>query len=258
MSWSIKLFTLGGTAVRMHLTFLLLLAWIAATEWQRGGPQNAAHGVLFILVLFACVVLHEFGHIWAARRYGIRTADVTLLPIGGVASMERMPEKPSQEIAVALAGPAVNAAIAFVLLAVLWLDATPLSFGAFQESFLAQVAAANVVLLVFNLIPAFPMDGGRVLRAVLAIWLGFGPATQVAARIGQGLALVFAALGFIMGNPMLVLIALFIFAAAGGEARYVKARETADAQPAANATVESGPWGDVRPLDPSGAGGDQR
>jgi Zn-dependent protease len=258
MSWSIKLFTLGGTAVRMHLTFLLLLAWIAATEWQRGGPQNAAHGVLFILVLFACVVLHEFGHIWAARRYGIRTADVTLLPIGGVASMERMPEKPSQEIAVALAGPAVNAAIAFVLLAVLWLDATPLSFGAFQESFLAQVAAANVVLLVFNLIPAFPMDGGRVLRAVLAIWLGFGPATQVAARIGQGLALVFAALGFIMGNPMLVLIALFIFAAAGGEARYVEARETADAQPAAIATVESGPWGDVRPLDPSGAGGDQR
>ncbi|HSS82244.1 MAG TPA: site-2 protease family protein, partial [Reyranella sp.] len=168
MSWSIKLFTLGGTAVRMHLTFLLLLAWIAATEWQRGGPQNAAHGVLFILVLFACVVLHEFGHIWAARRYGIRTADVTLLPIGGVASMERMPEKPSQEIAVALAGPAVNAAIAFVLLVVLWLDATQLSFGAFQESFLAQVAAANVVLLVFNLIPAFPKDGGRVLRAVLA------------------------------------------------------------------------------------------
>jgi Zn-dependent protease len=169
MSWSIKLFTLGGTTVRMHLTFPVLLAWIAATEWQRGGSQNAAYGVLFILVLFACVVLHEFGHIWAARRYGIRTADVTLLPIGGVASMERMPEKPSQEIAVALAGPAVNAAIAFVLLGVLRLDATPLSFGAFQVSFLAQVAAANVVLLVFNLIPAFPMDGGRALRAVLAI-----------------------------------------------------------------------------------------
>ena len=176
MSWSIKLFTLGGTAVRMHLTFLLLLAWIAATEWQRGGPQNAAHGVLFILVLFACVVLHEFGHIWAARRYGIRTADVTLLPIGGVASMERMPEKPSQEIAVAIAGPAVNAAIAFVLLVLLRLDATPLSFGAFQESFLAQVAAANVVLLVFNLIPAFPMDGGRVLRGragdLARLWAG--------------------------------------------------------------------------------------
>src|SRR4029079_16783492 len=178
MSWSIKLFTVGGNAVRMHLTFLLLVAWIAIMEWRQGTPQDAARGVLFILVLFTCVVLHEFGHIWAARRYGIRTPDVTLLPIGGVASMERMPEKPSQEIAVALAGPAVNAAIAFVLLAVLWLDATPLSFGAFQESFLAQVAAANVVLLIFNLIPAFPMDGGRVLRAVLAIWLGYGPATQ--------------------------------------------------------------------------------
>ena len=201
MSWSINLFTLGGTAVRMHLTFLLLLAWIAATEWQRGGPQNAAHGVLFILVLFACVVLHEFGHIWAARRYGIRTADVTLLPIGGVASMERMPEKPSQEIAVAIAGPAVNAAIAFVLLVLLRLHATPLSFGAFQESFLAQVAAANVVLLVFNLIPAFPMDGGRVLRAVLAIWLGYGPATQVAAAHRAGARARVCRFGLHHGQP---------------------------------------------------------
>ena len=96
MSWSIKLFTVGGTAVRMHLTFLLLIAWIAIMEWRQGTPQDAARGVLFILVLFACVVLHEFGHILAARRYGIRTPDVTLLPIGGVASLERMPEKPSQ------------------------------------------------------------------------------------------------------------------------------------------------------------------
>jgi Zn-dependent protease len=257
MSWSIKLFTLGGTAVRMHLTFPLLLAWIAAIEWQRGGPQEAARGVLFILVLFACVVLHEFGHIWAARRYGIRTPDVTLLPIGGVASMERMPEKPSQEIAVALAGPAVNAVIAFVILVVLRLDPIQMSLDAFQESFLAQIAAANVVLLVFNLIPAFPMDGGRVLRAVLAIWLGYGRATQVAARIGQALALVLAAFGF-MGNPLLVLIALFIFVAAGGEARYVKAREMAGGQPVAGAVAEAGPWGEASRRDASGAGGDQR
>ncbi|MES1180134.1 MAG: site-2 protease family protein, partial [Hyphomicrobium sp.] len=137
MSWSIKLFTLGGTAVRMHLTFLLLLAWIALIEWQRGTPEDALRGVLFILVLFACVVLHEFGHIWAARRYGIFTPDVTLLPIGGVASMERMPEKPGQEIVVALAGPAVNAVIAFVLIVVLRLDASQLSFEALQGSFLA-------------------------------------------------------------------------------------------------------------------------
>src|SRR5215813_3122630 len=115
MGWSIKLFDVGGTAVRIHLTFFLLLAWIAAIHWSRGGAPEAVDGVLFIIALFACVVLHEFGHIVAARRYGIRTPDVTLLPIGGVASLERMPEKPSQEIVVALAGPAVNLVIAAVL-----------------------------------------------------------------------------------------------------------------------------------------------
>ena len=226
LGWSIKLFTLGGTAVRMHLTFLLLLAWIAAVQWTRGTPQDAISGVLFIIVLFACVVLHEFGHIWAARRYGIRTPDVTLLPIGGVARMERMPEKPSQEIAVALAGPAVNAVIALVLIAVLGLrfDPEQVSLAALQTSFLAQVAIANVVLLVFNLIPAFPMDGGRVLRALLAMWLGYTRGTRVAARIGQALAVVFAILGF-MGNPLLVLIAIFIFLGAAGEAGYVEVRE---------------------------------
>ena len=238
MSWSIKLFTLGGTAVRMHLTFLLLLAWIAAIEWRQGTPQDAARGVLFILVLFGCVVLHEFGHIWAARRYGIHTPDVTLLPIGGVASMERMPEKPGQEIVVAIAGPAVNAAIALVLFLVLRLEALPLSMAAIQSSFLAQVAVANLVLLVFNLIPAFPMDGGRVLRAVLAIWLGFGPATKVAARIGQGFAVVLAILG-VMGNPLLVLIAVFIFMSAAGEAGYVQVRELSRGRPVTDAMITS-------------------
>jgi Zn-dependent protease len=236
MGWSIKLFTVGGTAVRMHLTFLLLVAWIAFIEWQRGTPQDAVRGVFFILVLFACVVLHEFGHIWAARRYGIRTPDVTLLPIGGLASMERMPEKPGQEIVVSLAGPAVNAVIAFVILAFLRLDASVFSYTAIQGSFLAQIAFANLVLLVFNLIPAFPMDGGRVLRGVLAIWLGFPRATQVAARIGQGLAILLGIYG-LMGNPILVLIAIFVFAAAGGEARYVKLREQARGRTAADAMV---------------------
>jgi Zn-dependent protease/CBS domain-containing protein len=226
MGWSIKLFTLGGTAVRMHLTFLLLVAWIGAMQWMRGTAADALYGVMFILVLFACVVLHEFGHIWAARRYGIRTPDVTLLPIGGVASMERMPEKPAQEIVVALAGPAVNAVIAFVLIVALGLrfDPAQMSIETLRASFWAQVAVANIILLVFNLIPAFPMDGGRVLRAVLAMWLGFGPATKVAARIGQALAIVFAILG-LMGNPFLILIAVFIFFAAAGEASYVQVRE---------------------------------
>jgi Zn-dependent protease len=116
MRWSIKLFDVGGTAVRLHLTFFLLLAWIAAIQWGSGGAVAAIDGIVFIVALFICVVLHEFGHIIAARRYGIHTSDITLLPIGGVASLERMPEKPGQEIVVALAGPAVNLVIAFILI----------------------------------------------------------------------------------------------------------------------------------------------
>ncbi|MFN3624985.1 MAG: site-2 protease family protein [Hyphomicrobium sp.] len=240
MGWSIKLFTWGGTAVRMHITFLLLVAWIAAVQWSRGGAHDALAGVLFILVLFACVVLHEFGHIWAARRYGIRTPDVTLLPIGGVAAMERMPEKPSQEIVVALAGPAVNLVIAAVLFAGLGLRVSTEQTWqeTLQSSFWAQVAAANVVLLVFNLIPAFPMDGGRVLRALLAMRLGYTRGTKVAATIGQVLAVGFAFLGF-MGNPMLILIAIFIFLAASGEAGAVEAREVIRGRPVKDGMITS-------------------
>lgn len=241
MAWSIKLFTLRGTAVRMHLTFLLLLVWIGGVLWFRGTAQDALAGIAFILVLFACVVMHEFGHIFAARRYGIRTPDVTLLPIGGVASMERMPEKPLQEVFVALAGPAVNAVIAVVLFALLGLrfDFSQMSvLEIVQSSFWAQVAFANVILFVFNLIPAFPMDGGRVLRALLAMRLGYAQATQVAARIGQGLAIVFAFLG-LLGNPLLVLIAIFIFLAATGEAGYVQMREVARGHPVTDGMITS-------------------
>jgi len=241
MSWSIRLFSVGGTAVRMHLTFLLLLGWIAAIQWMRGTVQDAIAGVAFIIVLFACVVLHEFGHIIAGRRYGIRTPDVTLWPIGGVASMERMPEKPSQEIIVALAGPAVNAVIAFLLIVVLGLrfdleQMTPIEI--IQSSFVAQIAVANIILLVFNLIPAFPMDGGRVLRAVLAMKLGNARATQVAATVGQVLAVLFAILG-LMGNPVLVLIALFIFLAARGEAGYAQFRELTRGRRVTDAMITS-------------------
>jgi Zn-dependent protease len=241
MSWSIKLFSVGGTAVRMHLTFLLLLGWIAAVQWMRGTAQDAIAGVAFIIVLFACVVLHEFGHIIAGRRYGIRTPDVTLWPIGGIASMERMPDRPSQEVVVALAGPAVNAVIAFVLIVAVGLrfdlqQMTPVEF--IQSSFVAQIAVANIVLLVFNLIPAFPMDGGRVLRALLAMKLGYVRATQVAAIVGQILAVAFAILG-LMGNPVLVLIAIFIFLAARGEAGYAQFRELTRGRHVADAMITS-------------------
>lgn len=225
-SGSIKLFEVGGTAVRIHPTFFLLLVWIAAIHWMRGGPLEAINGVLFIAILFVCVVLHEFGHILMARRYGIRTPDVTLLPIGGVASLERMPEEPTQEILVALAGPAVNLVIATVLIFFLGekfnLDHI-VRIEEAQPNLIAQVAVANLVLLIFNLIPAFPMDGGRVLRAVLALRLGQMRATRIAATVGQGLAILFGVLG-LLGNPFLILIALFIFLAATGEAGYVEMR----------------------------------
>jgi len=227
MGWSIRLFDVGGTAVRIHLTFFLLLAWIAAIHWMRGGPAEAIDGVLFIVALFVCVVLHEFGHVFAARRYGIRTSDVTLLPIGGVASLERMPEKPVQEIVVALAGPAVNLVIALALMFLLGaqFDLSQMAqLEQAQTTLIGRIAAANVMLFAFNLIPAFPMDGGRVLRALLAIGMGYTRATRVAASIGQGLAVIFGFLG-LMGNPLLVLIAVFIFLAASGEAGYVQARD---------------------------------
>lgn len=227
MGWSFKILDVGGTAVRVHFTFFFLLAWIGVVHWMRGGPAEASDGIIFILLLFLCVLLHEFGHVWAARRYGIKTPDVTLLPIGGVASLERMPEKPGQEIFVALAGPAVNLVIAIVLIVVLGarFDLSQMAqLEQAQSTLTGRVAAANVVLFVFNLIPAFPMDGGRVLRALLAIPLGFTRATRVAATVGQALAVLFGFLG-LFGNPLLILVAVFIFLAASGEAGYVQARE---------------------------------
>lgn len=241
MGWSFRLFDIGGTAVRVHVTFFLLLAWIAVIHWARGGVGAAIDGIVFIVGLFACVVLHEFGHVYAARRYGIRTSDVTLLPIGGVASLERMPEKPSQEIAVALAGPAVNLVIALLLIFLLGaqFDLSQMAqLEQAQSTLTGRIAAANMVLFAFNLIPAFPMDGGRVLRALLATSMGYTRATRVAATIGQGLAVVFGFLG-LMGNPLLVLVAVFIFLAASGEAGYVQAREYTRGYLASHAMITS-------------------
>jgi Zn-dependent protease len=228
MGWSIKLFSVAGTAVRIHLTFFLLLAFYALIGWQHGGAPAAINLVVFIVLLFVCVVLHEFGHVFAARAYGIRTSDVTLLPIGGIASLERMPEKPGQEIVVALAGPAVNLVIAAALAIGLGATFDLSQMGQLQEvstSLVGRVAFANLALCVFNLIPAFPMDGGRVLRALLAIPMGYTRATRLAATIGQGLAFAFGLLGLVFGNAILVLVAVFIFLAASGEAGYVQARE---------------------------------
>lgn len=241
---SMALFKVGGTEVRLHPTFFLLLAWVGVVGWARGGPAAAGDGLVFVILLFACVVAHEFGHIFAARRYGIATRDVTILPIGGVASLERIPEKPVQEIVVALAGPAVNLAIAVVLVALLAIggqgfDAKQLSeLERAQSSLLMQLAAANLALVLFNLIPAFPMDGGRVLRAILASQVGYVRATQVAAMVGQAMAVVLGFLG-LFGNPLLILIAVFIFLAASGEAGYVQARDLTRGRRAGDVMITS-------------------
>jgi Zn-dependent protease/CBS domain-containing protein len=238
---SIKLFDVAGTAVRVHPTFFLLLIWIGAVHFMDGGAWSALTGIAFVIVLFACVVLHEFGHIMMARRFGIATPDVTLLPIGGVASMERLPENPREEILVALAGPAVNLVIATILILLLG-DHLDLEKFAQIESpkpgFLEQVAIANLVIVVFNLIPAFPMDGGRVLRAILTLKVGYTRATRMAATFGQAMAVLFGVVG-LLGYPFLVLIAIFIFLPASGEANYVEMSDQARGHSVRAAMVES-------------------
>src|SRR6266508_2435236 len=171
MLWSINIGTIAGTAVRIHVTFLLFLGWIFIASWYSGGPQAAWSGLAFMILLFACVLAHEFGHIFTARAFGVATPDVTLLPIGGGARLERIPEKPSEEFLVAIAGPLVNVAIALALVAVAGasLDAGHLAaVESAKISMIDRLAAVNLFLAVFNMIPAFPMDGGRVLRALLA------------------------------------------------------------------------------------------
>ena len=220
MKWSITLGRFGGTAVKIHITFLIFLAWIGFSAWRREGSAAALNSVLFIALIFLCVVLHEFGHVLMARRFGIPTSEVTLLPIGGVASLQRMPTRPMQEFLVAIAGPAVN----LVIGAVLFLIAGGLgadSLGRLDDphvSLIARLAVTNIFLAVFNLIPAFPMDGGRVLHALLAARLGGPEATRIAAVIGQALAFVFGFLG-LFGNPLLLFIAVFIYIAASAEGR---------------------------------------
>jgi stage IV sporulation protein FB len=227
MLWSIPVATIAGTVVRIHVTFLLFLVWIGGSYWRVGGREAALEGVLFIVLLFACVLAHEFGHVFAARRYGIRTPDVTLWPIGGVASLERIPDKPGEELIVALAGPAVNVVIALVLILFL---GTTIDGAAMTElenpraSMLARLAAANIFLVVFNMIPAFPMDGGRVLRALVAMRRGHAEATRIAGRIGQVAAFLFALVG-LFTNPMLIVIALFVYLAATAETQHVAFRD---------------------------------
>jgi Zn-dependent protease/CBS domain-containing protein len=231
MKWSLYLGKPAGVRLFVHWTFLILIVWIF-TVYYRVGHQvsDGVNGVLFILALFACVVLHELGHALAARRYGIATLRITLLPIGGLAQMERMPQKPWQEFVVAVAGPLVNVVIAGLLF--LYLSATggfvPLGALAGAQpvtpgNFLFNLFVANAVLVAFNLIPAFPMDGGRMARALLSLWFDRGKATRLAASLGQLLAIGFVVLG-LYGNFWLAFIGLFIFLGAQAESEFETAR----------------------------------
>lgn len=224
MSWSFPIGRLFGSELRVHVTFFLLLAWIGGEAYMAAGPMAAAINVGFVLSLFLCVVAHEYGHALMARRYGIPTPDITVLPIGGLARLARMPERPSAEIAVALAGPAVNVAIWAVLTAFGASADTGMFFGYGGASFLGSLSAVNLFLVLFNMIPAFPMDGGRVLRAVLALRFDRLRATKIAAGAGQALAVGFAVWGVTSGNPLLVLIAVFVFMAASAEAKAMEQR----------------------------------
>ena len=230
MKWSWKLGRVGGTELRVHATFVILLAWLAlALLRETGTLAGVVGGLLFVLALFCSVVLHELGHVLVARHFGVPTRDITLLPIGGVARMERIPERPREELLVALAGPAVT----FVIVATLYLTLRLLglstsvsaSGSVVRGSVLAQLMWVNVTLLVFNLLPAFPMDGGRVLRALLARRMDYLRATEHAARIGRAFALAFGLLG-LMYDPMLVLIALFVWLGAAAESSALQLRSS--------------------------------
>ncbi len=233
MGWSIPILRIAGIQLRIHITFLLLIGWVAFAYYSQGGSPAAIGGVLFILSLFACVILHEFGHALAGKAFGINTPDITLLPIGGVARLERIPDEPVQELVIAAAGPAVTALIAL---------------GAFvgggswdypptvKTSIPDLLFTINVVLLLFNLLPAFPMDGGRVLRALLATQMSYVRATQIAATVGQGFAFVFGFIGLLF-NPFLIFIALFVYIGASQEAALAQMKDVSRRFPVSSAMV---------------------
>jgi Zn-dependent protease/CBS domain-containing protein len=236
--WTWQLGQVKGIAIRVHLSLILLLAWLAVVYATHGaGIRGTALGIALVASVFTVILVHELAHALVARMYGVPTRDILLLPIGGIASLERMPDKPRQELAVALVGPAVNVAIAALLYAGITLIGS--------SAFAAQLMWINIGLALFNLIPAFPMDGGRVLRSLLAMRLGDVRATQIAARLGRGLAVLFGLYGLFY-NPLLVVIAMVVWAGATQEGALAQLKSTLEGVPVSAAmlrrieTVEPG------------------
>src|SRR5688572_6196781 len=227
MRWAFRIARVFGIDVKLHATFFLVLLFGAMQGVQSGA--GIAMGVMFMVLLFLCVLLHEFGHSLVAQRFGIPGKEIILLPIGGVAIMTRNPATPMQELLVAVAGPLVNVVIAVILALVLGamppvrMTADGLLPGATVRGILISMLVVNVMLVVFNMIPAFPMDGGRVLRAILWQFKGFNKGTRIAATVGQVAAVLLAVVGLtgipgVMGaNPMLLIVAFFVFTGAGAE-----------------------------------------
>jgi Zn-dependent protease len=248
MKWSWRIVTIFGIDIKIHLTFVFALAW-GGFLWSNGDLLGALYGVFLTLVLFVIVVLHELGHSLVAQRYGIAVYDIVLLPIGGVARLGGMPDKPAQELWVALAGPAVNLALALItgplllggmalrnLTGAAVYRGMPAVTSPGWLNFVAFLLMVNVSLFLFNMLPAFPMDGGRALRALLAMKLSYRRATLVAVVGGRLFAVLFGVVGILTGNIFLTVVALFIFTGAGTEGQ-----DTREPAPASMAAVTDGP-----------------
>ncbi|SHN34004.1 Zn-dependent protease (includes SpoIVFB) [Cyclobacterium lianum] len=226
MKFSLYLGRYSGIKVFIHWTFSLLLFWIVIANTRSGTPlAETGWTLLFIILIFLCVILHEFGHALTAQKFGIQTRDIILLPIGGLARLEKLPDDPKEELKVALAGPLVNLVIFFILLLILffkgfdfYMEEAPALNG---STIWLYLASANFFLAVFNLLPAFPMDGGRVLRALLTLRMSRVKATEIAGATGQAMAILFVFFG-LFNNPVLVLIGIFIFLGAQAEVNQTK------------------------------------
>jgi Zn-dependent protease len=229
LGWSLNLFRIRGIQLAVHVSFLLMLAYVAWEGWSGAGWPGAAWSVVYSLTLFACVTLHELGHAAAARYFGVRVPRILLLPIGGMAEMESIPRRPREEIIIALAGPAVNYLIIGLLLLVVHFPANwqPLDFSFSFQELGRHLVVVNLIMGVFNLLPAFPMDGGRVFRALLAIKLDYLRATRIAVGVGKLVALAGATYLVYLGQYLGGVLFVFILYAGETELRSIVRLERA-------------------------------